>query len=115
MTSRMKHRLAAAVLAGLGLSLAGAAALSPTEPMPHGFGQPEPEAELSVIALKHMSVRDFANAAGSLISHSDAVITFDGRSNSLVIMGTPEATQQVHDLVMADNLDVAQELRSLVP
>lgn len=109
MNNRMKHRIAAAALAGLGLLLAGVATLSPAVAQPEQRADTPPETELSVIRLKYIDVHSFRVAVGKTALDPYSSLTVDDRSNSIILNATAESTQRVNELVKILDVQIAEE------
>jgi Bacterial type II/III secretion system short domain len=108
MTSKFKHHVVAAALASVGLILAGVAALPPAIAQPDGNTRAAPETTLRVIVLKHTSVKDFARVAGSVVRDPFSSVSYDERTNAVVVRGTSSTIDTLMDLVEMLDVPVAK-------
>lgn len=109
MTNRTKHRITAAVIAVLGLSLAGVPALSAAGAQPEERANTPPETELSVIRLKYIDVHRFSAAVRKTALDPYSFMTVDDRSNSIILNATAESTQRVNELVEILDVQITED------
>ena len=111
MARGMKYRMAVA-MATLGVSAAMAAQPPHTESVQARLYQDAPvERVLRVIPLRHTDAHEFAGILHTIIDDASSLLSLDERTNSIILLGTPEWISRVQDLV--DALDVEVEPRQV--